>query len=131
MYICIVSKSQERVNYLGPDIKIGLVTPLTRRLYESSDTPHIKINIQTLINSWYMKLLTICSQVHNHSNFLVLLGQTLFLHRDIIISNIRKRLISLMVLILQAIIPWYKNTVARRISNFRLVKTFRIHIRSL
>ena len=26
--ICIVSKSQEHVNYLGPGIKIGLVTPL-------------------------------------------------------------------------------------------------------
>ena len=28
MCVCIVSKSQEHVNYLGPGIKIGLVTPL-------------------------------------------------------------------------------------------------------
>ena len=29
MCVCIVSKSQEHVNYLGPVIKIGLVMPLT------------------------------------------------------------------------------------------------------
>ena len=28
IYTCIVSKSQEHVNYLGPGIKIGLVMPL-------------------------------------------------------------------------------------------------------
>ena len=28
MCVCIDSKSQEHVNYLGPGIKIGLVTPL-------------------------------------------------------------------------------------------------------
>ena len=36
MCVCIVSKSQEHVNYLGRGIKTGLVTPLTISYWEYS-----------------------------------------------------------------------------------------------
>ena len=55
MCVCIVSKSQEHVNYLGPGIKIGLVTPLlvclalcTRvKLQESGKTNQIALFVIT------------------------------------------------------------------------------------
>ena len=37
--VCIVSKSQERVNYLGPGIKVGLVTPLDSDISSSKKVP--------------------------------------------------------------------------------------------
>ena len=61
------------------------VTTPARRLYESLDTPHIKINIQTLINSWYTNLLTICSQPQYFPNFA---WPNPILRRRVIASNI-------------------------------------------
>ena len=61
------------------------VTTPERRLYESLDTLHIKINIQTLINSWYTNLLTICSQPQYFPNFA---WPNPILRRRVIASNI-------------------------------------------
>ena len=86
--------------------------------FQRLDTPRIKINIRTAG-------VRICPQlVHNHSNFLVLLGQTLFLRRAIFASSINASYFRSVTL--QAITPWCKSRI--KISNFLLGKTLRIRV---